>query len=174
MTPLGPINIGMGGYVWNKLFRASVIKRNPTLKFDEKLSCYEDLKFVLEFLKRTDKVEKINEVVYVYNKDNINSISHMQINYQNICKLKGLEDICELLETFPEGQESIASRKNQLLKMCTSFWGRLSGDKNNERNDCIELLKGLFKKNSQGFKFDSTWDLKHKLVFYMMKIVTLI
>lgn len=174
MTRLGLTNIGMGGYVWNKMFRASVIKRNPVLKFDENLSCYEDLKFVLEFLKRTDKVEKINELVYVYNKDNTNSISHMQINYQNICKLKGLEDVCELLETFPEGQESIASRKNQLLKMCTSFWVRLIGDKNNERNDCMELLKGLFKKNSYGFKFDSTWDLKHKIMFYMMKFVTLI
>lgn len=174
MIRLELTDIGMGGYVWNKLFRTSVIRQNPTLKFDEKLSCYEDLKFVLEFLTRTDKVEKINEVVYVYNKDNINSISHMQIDYQTMYKLKGLEDICELLETFPEGRESIASRKNQLMKMCTSFYGRLIGDRNNEQKNCMELLKRLVRRNVHGFKFDSTWDLKHKIVFYMMKFVTLI
>lgn len=144
------------------------------LKFDEKLSCYEDLKFVLEFLKRTDKVEKLNEAVYVYNKDNIKSISHMQMDYRNICKLKGLEEVCLLLETFPEGKESISSRKNQLMKMCTFFFGRLISDRHNERKDCLELIKGLVKRNICGFEFDATWNLKYKIVFYMMKIMILI
>lgn len=48
------------------------------------------------------------------------------------------------------------------------------GDRTNERKDCMEILKRLVKRNVQGFKFDSTWNRKHKLVFYMMKFATLI
>ncbi len=159
-----------GGYVWNKMFRASVVRQEPSLQFDEKLDCYEDLKFALEFIKRTEKIIKINEVVYIYNKDNVNSISHMRYDFQSICKLKGLEEICEILETFPNGSRAMQSRKNQLLKMCTSFYGRLISSRSCEKKKSVKLLKEIVKRNAYNIKLDATWGVRHRVMLYIMKI----
>lgn len=159
-----------GGYVWNKMFRANVIKEEPSLLFDEKLDCYEDLKFVLEFIKRTEKIIKINEAVYIYNKDNVNSISHMRYDFQSICKLKGLEEVCGILETFPNGSRAIQSRKNQMLKMCTSFYGRLIGSKSCEKKESVKLLKEIVRRNVHNVKLDATWDMRHRAMLHIMKI----
>ena len=160
----------MGGYVWNKLFHSNVIKTSPAIQFDETMDCYEDLKFVLEYIKRTKKVVKLNEAVYVYNRDNAQSISHMQIDYDSICKLKGLEKVCEMLDSFPEGTIATLSRKNQLLLMCTSFYGRLIAARCDERGKCIDLIKRLVRSNAHGFKPDSSWGTGHRLIFHLMKI----
>ena len=160
----------MGGYVWNKLFRSNVIKTSPTIQFDETMDCYEDLKFVLEYIKRTKEVVKLNEAVYVYNRDNVQSISHMQVNLESICKLEGLESVCTILESFPNGTVAVASRKNQLMKMCASFYGRLLVAKNTERKECIALIKKLVRSNADGFKADSSWNIKHKIMFAILRL----
>lgn len=152
------------------MFRASVVRQEPSLQFDEKLDCYEDLKFVLEFIKLTEKIVKINEAVYIYNKDNVNSISHMQYDFQSICKLKGLEGICEILETFPNGSRAIQSRKNQLLKMCTSFYGRLISSRSREKKESVKLLKEIVKRNVHNVKLDASWDIRHRAMLHIMKI----
>lgn len=159
-----------GGYVWNKLFRSNVIKTSPTIQFDETMDCYEDLKFVLEYIKRTKEVVKLNEAVYVYNRDNVQSISHMQIDYDSICKLKGLENVCEMLDSFPGGTIAALSRKNQLLLMCASFYGRLIVTRSDERSKCIDLIKRLARSNAYDFQPDSSWDIGHRMIFRLMKI----
>ena len=137
------------------------------------MDCYEDLKFVLEFIKRTEKIIKINEVVYIYNKDNVNSISHMRYDFQSICKLKGLEEVCEILESFPNGSRAMQSRKNQILKMCTSFYGRLLSSRSCEKKKSIKLLKEIVRRNVFNVKLDATWNMRHRAMLYIMKIVTL-
>ena len=159
-----------GGYIWNKLFRSSVIKTSPAIQFDETMDCYEDLKFVLEYINRTKKFAKLNEAVYVYNRDNVQSISHMQIDYDSVSKLKGLEKVCEMLDSFPGGTIAALSRKNQLLLMCTSFYGRLIVTRSDERGKCMDLIKRLVRSNAHGFKPDSSWGTGHRVIFHLMKI----
>jgi len=154
------------------MFRASVVRQKTSLQFDEKLDCYEDLKFVLEFIKRTEKIIRINEPVYIYNKDNVNSVSHMRYDFQSISKLKGLEEVCEILETFPNGSNAMQSRKNQILKMCTSFYGRLISSRSNEKKESIKLLKEIVRRNIHNVKLDATWDMRHRAMLHIMKIAT--
>ena len=53
------------GFVWNKLFRASIIKNNQ-LFFDEKITMIEDLLFVYNYMIHADSVLNIPHINYYY------------------------------------------------------------------------------------------------------------
>lgn len=55
----------IGGYLWNKVFlRKKIIENN--IKFDEKIHYCEDLVFVNEYFKHTDKPKYLPECLYYY------------------------------------------------------------------------------------------------------------
>lgn len=58
-------NSEISGYVWNKVFKNSVIKQNQ-LQFNDKLSMCEDLDFTINFLNKIDNVIIIDDTLYNY------------------------------------------------------------------------------------------------------------
>lgn len=75
------LDISIGQWVTNKVFKSSVIKHNNII-FDEKLTTGEDLNFMLRYLLKCKKIKIINKYLYYYNRNNINSLTR-----QNICLL---------------------------------------------------------------------------------------
>ena len=61
-------------FVWNKLYRADVI-RNNGIWFDENITRSEDILFNLEYIKNANSFSFINEPLYIYNRSNVNSIT---------------------------------------------------------------------------------------------------
>ncbi len=53
------------GYVWNKLFKKDIILKN-NIYFDEKLKCYEDEIFVLEYCSYVDSIMMLPVAEYYY------------------------------------------------------------------------------------------------------------
>lgn len=89
------------GYLWNKLFKADIIKDNH-IKFNKNISICEDLLFVVEYIQYCDKVNSISNVLYNYRmrisaaskRFNLNKFSTIFASYQsliNIYKKENLE-----------------------------------------------------------------------------------
>ena len=55
----------VAGYLWNKVFRISIIKENK-LKLNKDLHYCEDMVFVVQYLKYCKKVRYINKCLYLY------------------------------------------------------------------------------------------------------------
>lgn len=56
---------GYDGYLWNKIFKSSVIKKN-NLQFKCNVTIWEDLYFVLEYLSYSLKVNIVKDKLYYY------------------------------------------------------------------------------------------------------------
>jgi hypothetical protein len=56
---------GLLGYLWNKLFRADIICRQ-NIRFNERLSLWEDLLFVWDYLLHTEKIRVKEDILYHY------------------------------------------------------------------------------------------------------------
>lgn len=67
-------NIKVNGYLWNKLFVSSIIKKN-NLEFNTKFKMWEDLLFCSKYILLIDKIIYVNKKLYIYKNDNHNSIS---------------------------------------------------------------------------------------------------
>ncbi len=53
------------GYLWNKIFLKKIIEDN-NLKFQKNIVVWEDLLFVVQYLKKCDKVSILDEMLYYY------------------------------------------------------------------------------------------------------------
>lgn len=163
-----------GGYVWNKLFLKSVIEADSPIRFNERFDCYEDLLFVLSYMQRCQFVSRTDSAIYVYNKDNVQSISHMQINYRNVCKIIGLDAVCDKLNEFEYVRDELYSRKSQLLKLCVFFCIKLLFKKDIEKKKSLILLRKVMKKYSKNFQPDEDWDIRYKIVYKTMSLLRFI
>ena len=76
------------GYVWNKLFKSDIIKKNK-LRFDENIDMSEDTLFNFMYLKYVSKVSIVKGECYQYNYryDSVMRIKSSKINYDmvNLC-----------------------------------------------------------------------------------------
>lgn len=84
-------------FITNKAFKKSIICNND-LKFDTSLVSGEDLDFVLRYLKCCSSIKYIDDKLYFYNRNNVNSITRMNleklpqiINYNNANILKYID-----------------------------------------------------------------------------------
>ena len=53
------------GFVWSRLFKNDIIKRN-SIRFNERLASFEDRLFFLDYLAHCDIVKTISDVTYIY------------------------------------------------------------------------------------------------------------
>lgn len=79
------LNDKIGGYLWNKCFKASIIKKNNIL-FDINLHYCEDLIFVIDYLKYCNNITYINKSLYFYRMRK-SSVSYNFFNMKNITLL---------------------------------------------------------------------------------------
>lgn len=86
------------GYLWNKIFKLSIIKNNQ-IRFDETIRVREDELFVLQYAKYADTIILTDNVLYHY-RNNPNSVINEDNGMKHISSLKALEHILELLLNF--------------------------------------------------------------------------
>lgn len=95
---------GTGGYVWNKMYLASVIKSKDIL-FDENITAGEDLLFNFNYFQHINKVAFCNANLYYYKLRSNSAINRLDnqkwfellLVYNNIMN-SGL--LCEILDKF--------------------------------------------------------------------------
>ena len=100
----------VGGYLWNKCFRADIIKKNKIL-FDTNLHFCEDLVFVVEYLKYCKKVHYLNKLLYMYRMRK-SSVTYNFFNKKNVSLLNSYK---RLINDTNDVEVSNNLRYNYLL-----------------------------------------------------------
>lgn len=85
----------VGGFLWNKIFRRSLIEKNR-IRFDQKLFVGEDLLFVEQYLSESETVHITKKQLYNYYSAD-DSISHA-MSRRNLTLLRALEEVHGLSE----------------------------------------------------------------------------
>ncbi len=78
------------GYLWNKIFKKSIINDN-SLEFKEGVNVWEDLYFVIEYLSKSDKIFAINEKLYYYRTREGSAVNRKETSTDLVGKVKILE-----------------------------------------------------------------------------------
>lgn len=112
-------NLKYGGYLWCKVFKASIIK-NKKIIFNENVKMWEDVLFVEEYLCNCRKIAFLNKDLYFYRKrqgsitnlgiNKLDIIDSMKIVWENLFRMKKLPTGVKLFAYF-------AYLKNNLAKM---------------------------------------------------------
>lgn len=76
------------GYLWNKIFLRSIINEN-NISFDENVNMWEDLCFVIKYLKCINQCTYINRIVYFYRQR-----PNSAIRKKSIDKLNSKVQVC--------------------------------------------------------------------------------
>lgn len=71
-------DVSIGGYLWNKIFNREIVEREH-LRFLEDVAIWEDLYFVLNYLKQVSKVKKSSAKFYFYRPRSTSAVMHMTI-----------------------------------------------------------------------------------------------
>lgn len=83
-----------GGYLWNKVFKKEIIMKN-NLAFDEELTIYEDLFFVLSYLNKCSKICYLDFIGYHYVKHMFSAMSELSSTkyFQRVQALAKIENL---------------------------------------------------------------------------------
>ncbi len=136
------VNKFIGGYLWNKIFNANII-RNENLKFSKEISYCEDLIFVIEYIKYINSLNYVREPLYHY-RIRKSSISNDFNSSKNISLLKAYEI---LMDKYSDDEKIVESLQfNYLL----SYYKlkKFISDKREVNREIISKEKMILSKKS--------------------------
>lgn len=147
-----------GGYIWNKIFKFDIIKRNNIL-FDTNIHMLEDQLFVIEYLTYTNKVAITNKALYNYRIRKSSAVGNIYSQkYSTILiSLKRINEIIDKLhiDDIIIKQKileySLKNKNNYIAKNIENYFGK----------DIKKIYKEFL--NSNKVKF------KSKLKIFVMK-----
>lgn len=100
-------NIGYQGYLWNKVFRREIIKKN-FIQFDPSVAYGEDRLFIGQYITYCKRISLDTEAVYCYRLSDESAMACFnkitRKNYERVkTEIIGLEKIEELVKEYDEG-----------------------------------------------------------------------
>lgn len=151
------------GYLFNKIFDREIIIKND-IEFDERISLYEDLYFILEYSKCVDSVVYFESKIYFYrNTENSLSKAPKKITERTLTSLWGLENLAKFILSNKSDDTELVNRScNRLITQCTNFYVKLifsnldSKTKKKWKNTIYLLIsryKKYFKRNKNNNLF---------------------
>lgn len=108
---------GCKGYIWNRMYRASVIDKEPRLRFSEQAHFCEDMLFNVAFFMRGGAVAVTDDILYHY-RDNDDSVVHT-ITEKNETFSVAMDAVIALL---PAQLKPIAGYGYALMALDLLYW----------------------------------------------------
>lgn len=158
---------GFKGYLWNKLFKKTVIDKYQ-LHFMTDIYICEDLLFCISYMDKINRVCLLPDVLYHY-EENGAGLSNCIFDYKRYSIIKAyktLQDM-DLIRSNAEILETIRNRK---IKHCLSLWMVLVRNKIINKAVYSKKLKREIKHENMRFLLDNNYELKYKLLFLLLKI----
>jgi glycosyltransferase involved in cell wall biosynthesis len=153
------------GYVWNKLFRASLLGGRRKVRFRRGISYNEDRLFVLEYLERCKSVGFSMKPCYTY-------VSHPAPKTYSASRATELvafdemhDELLRLARTGHDVEEAIYFEEKDEFRACVELLRAAydSGDPDalwlSDRVSDLSLYAGEFKKYPKAFRNDIKWAL---------------
>lgn len=133
------------GYLWNKIFQKAIIEKYD-LKFKSKITVWEDLLFVLEYLKHCNQIAILDEKLYYYRYREGSAVNNFRID-----KYRSKYEVMEEIKRKKIASTNQSKKRTSFLYFETLFsylnQSLISKNASNELNeilakvDMLELLK---------------------------------
>lgn len=133
------------GYLWNKIFQKAIIEKYD-LKFKSKITVWEDLLFVLEYLKHCNQIAILDEKLYYYRYREGSAVNNLRID-----KYRSKYEVMEEIKRKKIASTNQSKKRTSFLYFETLFsylnQSLISKNASNELNeilakvDMLELLK---------------------------------
>lgn len=156
------------GFIWNKLFKKDIIKKNK-IKFKTDIDMCEDLIFCLEYMQYVIKGFLIKEPYYYY-ENRKDSISNLSFNNKRFSILKAYDYILSF-KYIRNNKEIFNILKMRQIKHCISLWYLLNKEKNFlKKKEYVYKIKQRIKEADYKFLLDKTYQIKYKVLFIFLKL----
>lgn len=157
-----------GGFLWNKLFRADIIKENQ-LKLDEDVFVCEDLLFCLRYGEYVDNVEFVPQSFYNYIV-NEKSATHSEYSLKRFTAVTGFERMERLIVQYSDKQLERKFDAHYII-ICIQLFKRLIKKYKTLSNREIQKIMSIVRKKDMIF-LTSEWSCKYKGVYIVMKVLS--
>lgn len=101
---------GVGGYLWNKLFRKSIIDNN-NIQFDQKILVWEDALFVLKYLQNCDGMYLIDDIVYAYCRRFGSAVEYSVYSDKLLTQLTAINNIANIIDSSTAAYSVLQRRR---------------------------------------------------------------
>lgn len=137
---------GYQGYIWNKLFKADIIKDN-CIRFDTEIYYNEDRLFVFEYLLKCQQIYYSDEPLYYYFMNNTGAMALTRNNVFNKKMISELEAFDRMLQLLKNKNSYIAAEILINAMDSTLMLLQLSNEKKIKRYKC-KYLKQILKNSN--------------------------
>lgn len=158
-----------GGYVWNKLFKRSLIEQKPALRFRQEFAILEDAVFVLEYLERCQSMCLTDAPLYGY-RSNPGGALNSPFSLRTLTAVPAREEILRIVEKNVSSQDVCAQAWNELMRAYAINYKKLIHTPLPENRSWRERIKRGFRKGKGQYPLGSSWSLKEKLYYLFLWI----
>lgn len=156
------------GFLWNKLFRKSIIVENK-LSFSPDIYVCEDLLFCVQYIDKINNALLLPEVLYHY-EDNVDgSLSNGGFTSKKMTIIDSYNQIA-CVETIKHSQKTYDEIMWRKIRHCISLWYALRKREREEKRRYLPVLKREIKNGSFQFVLAEGYGVKYKLMFLLIKI----
>lgn len=138
------------GYLWNKIFKKSIINDN-SLEFKEGVNVWEDLYFVIEYLSKSDKIFAINEKLYYYRTREGSAVNRKETSTDLVGKVKILELIMKNYN-FIINNKNYYGIKRMYVTVLLKYLLQIKKDNKELIKEKLSIVKKIKKDIKIGFK----------------------
>lgn len=159
------------GYLWNKLFKKSLIGNNP---FPEDIAILEDEVFVLHYMKACDRAVFTSEPLYIYWDNPASVVNRSTITNQKLSDIVARERIVGILEEMCVNENVIGAVWNELLKSYAISFKKLLLISDKELSHWKNYVLKGFSRRKHDYKRDNTWSAKELIYLNILRICSLL
>ena len=160
-------NDGFKGFLWNKLFKRSIIEKNK-LMFSDNIHMCEDLLYCAKYINVCNSVCLLPDLLYHY-MDNENGVSNSTFNEKQMSVIEAYNELL-MINVIKKNRSVCYEVKNRKVKHCLSLWGRLCHKEKTIKNMYIPTIKGEIKQSDWTFLWAKGYGLKYKMLYFALKI----
>lgn len=164
---------GPGGFLWNKLYKKSIIEENNIL-LNKKIYICEDLLFNCEYIEKVNKAVSINEKLYnyVYRED---SASNKKINSKWLTVLDAYDEMDKIYKNKDKKTYDVFLWFYVLMNINTKSKMYLGGYKNeNDIKRCNKIIKLYIKEVLKSKNISFKMRLKVFIYYYFHSIINIL
>lgn len=157
-------------YIWGKLFRSTIIRRNKLL-FDTEMRYLEDFCFVMKYISYIDRIYMTNNVLVNHLVESSKYTKyHMKFDELKIHIMK--QDTCfTILEEKCGDQKFMLMRERIFNRHFFNFKNYIINDKAPFRIKCEEIMRYKSEEKSTPLHYVRKKGIKFELYYYMCRFI---
>lgn len=155
------------GYIWNKYFKADIIRKN-NIRFRNDIHMCEDMLFCLEYIQNIENGWYIDSEMYQYVISN-SSMTHNGFNIKRLSVLKAYETILNL-QAFKDSNTLTEMIINRRVRNCLSIWFDAKKFANQNVLEQVEREIATIIHSKNTFIKSHHYSVKEKLMYFIVKL----